>query len=105
VLALNGFDDGSDSSQLCWSSTIVETLDEYPYGGQRIDNKVGGNVGEKNKYAGTQYDGVSGLNYAQARYQNPSAGQFLSEDPVFLGDPRQQVLAGLQRHRSVGQLK
>lgn len=32
----------------------------------------------------------------QARYQNPSAGQFLSEDPVFLGDQRQQVLTDPQ---------
>jgi RHS repeat-associated protein len=28
----------------------------------------------------------------QARYQNSSRGQFISEDSVFLGDPKQQVL-------------
>src|SRR6266478_5418231 len=28
----------------------------------------------------------------QARYYDGSKGEFLSEDPVFLGDPRQQVL-------------
>jgi RHS repeat-associated protein len=28
----------------------------------------------------------------QARYQNSSRGQFISQDPVFLGDPRQKVL-------------
>jgi RHS repeat-associated protein len=32
----------------------------------------------------------------QARYQNSSRGQFISEDPVFLGDPRQQVLTDPQ---------
>jgi hypothetical protein len=26
--------------------------------------------GEKRKYAGTEYDSLSGLNYMQARYQN-----------------------------------
>jgi RHS repeat-associated protein len=76
--------------------TVAETLDYYPYGGQRIDNKVGSYVGEKNKYAQTQYDSVSGLNYAQARYQNPTQGQFLSQDPIFLGDPRQQTLTDPQ---------
>src|SRR6267378_5327907 len=28
----------------------------------------------------------------QARYQNSSRGQFISEDPVFLGNARQQIL-------------
>jgi RHS repeat-associated protein len=32
----------------------------------------------------------------QARYQNSSRGQFTSEDPVFLGDPKQQVLTDPQ---------
>jgi hypothetical protein len=32
----------------------------------------------------------------QARYQNSSRWQFISEDPVFLGDPRQQNLADPQ---------
>jgi RHS repeat-associated protein len=32
----------------------------------------------------------------QARYQNSSRGQFISEDPVFLGDPRQQTLTDPQ---------
>ena len=32
----------------------------------------------------------------QARYYDGSKGQFLSEDPVFLGDPKQQVLADPQ---------
>ena len=32
----------------------------------------------------------------QARYQNSGRGQFISEDPVFLGDPKQQVLTDPQ---------
>jgi RHS repeat-associated protein len=78
------------------SGTPVETLDYYPYGGLRIDDKVGGNQGEKRKYIGQEYDSESGLNYLQARYQDPTRGQFLSEDPIFLGDPRQQTLTDPQ---------
>jgi RHS repeat-associated protein len=62
-----------------------------PYGGVRIDTKTNYG-GVRNKYAGTISDSLSGLNYAQARYQNPTRGQFISEDPVFLGDPSQQNL-------------
>ena len=32
----------------------------------------------------------------QARSDNPCRGQFLSEDPVFLGDQKQQVLTDPQ---------
>jgi RHS repeat-associated protein len=73
------------------SESLVESLDYYPFGGQRIDTKTSYG-GVRNKYAGTVYDTLSALNYMQARYQNPTRGQFISEDPVFLGDPSQQNL-------------
>jgi RHS repeat-associated protein len=53
---------------------------------------VGTYVGEKNKYAGTEYDSTANLNYMQARYQDPQRGQFLSQDPMFLGNASQQNL-------------
>jgi RHS repeat-associated protein len=65
------------------AGNVVETLDYYPYGGLRIDTKAPAYTGEKRKYAGTEYDATSGLNYMQARYQNPTRGQFISQDPVF----------------------
>jgi RHS repeat-associated protein len=65
------------------SESVVESLDYLPYGGVRIDTKTNYG-GVRNKYAGTVYDPLSGLNYAQARYQSPGRGQFISEDPVFL---------------------
>jgi RHS repeat-associated protein len=68
-----------------------EALDYYPFGGLHLDSKTNYG-GVRNKYAGTVYDALSGLNYMQARYQNSSRGQFISEDPVFLGDPSQQNL-------------
>jgi hypothetical protein len=48
--------------------TVAEALDYYPYGGQRIDSETNYG-GVRNKYAGTVYDALSGLNYMQARYQ------------------------------------
>src|SRR5262249_15240760 len=73
------------------SESVVEAEDFYPYGATRIDTKTNYG-GEKRKYAGTESDSLSGLNYAMARYENPTRGQFVSEDPVFLGDPAQQNL-------------
>jgi RHS repeat-associated protein len=72
------------------SESLVESLDYFPYGGVRIDTKTNYG-GVRNKYAGTVYDPLSGLNYMQARYQNSSRGQFISEDPSFLavGNPNQ----------------
>ena len=32
-------------------------------------------------YIGQQYDGSTGLNYLNARYEAPSEGQFISQDP------------------------
>ena len=73
------------------SESVTEAEDFYPYGATRVDTKTNYG-GEKRKYAGTEYDSLSGLNYAMARYQSPTRGQFISEDPVFLGDPSQQNL-------------
>jgi RHS repeat-associated protein len=72
------------------SGNVVEALDYYPYGGLRENSKTNCG-GVRNKYAGTVNDLLSGLNFMQARYQNSGRGQFISQDPVFLGDPRQQV--------------
>ena len=71
-------------------------MDYYPYGGIKFDTKANRYVGEKRKYADTEYDALSSLNYMQARYQNSSRGQFISEDPVFLGSPDKQNLINPQ---------
>ena len=72
------------------SGTVVQVLDYYPYGGQRIASSTGG-VDSKKKYIGVDYDASSDLNYMAARYQSPTRGQFLSQDPIFLGQ-RQNLL-------------
>lgn len=43
-----------------------------------------------------QFADASGLSYLNARYYSPTQGQFLTQDPVFLGDPKQQNLADPQ---------
>jgi RHS repeat-associated protein len=72
------------------AGSVVETLSYYPYGGIRIDNKAGANVARK--YIGQMYDGQTQLDYLNARYYDGSRGQFISEDPMFLGNPNAQNL-------------
>ena len=77
------------------SGALVETLDYYPYGQTRIDTTAGF-TGESRKYIGQYLDTATNLSYLNARYYNNVQGQFLSEDPIFLGDPKSQVLTDPQ---------
>jgi len=85
--------DSLNSSSIITDSTgaIVETMDYFPFGGIRIDNKTS-EFSEQRKYIGQEYDAETGLNYLNARYYNAATGRFISEDPVFLGDPSKQNL-------------
>src|ERR1700719_1796692 len=76
------------------SGTVVQTLDYYPYGGTRVSASIGG-ADSARKYIDQCAD-QSGLDYLNARYYSSSQGQFLSEDPVFLGDPKGQDLKNPQ---------
>ena len=62
------------------NDNVVQTLDYYPYGATRVSVSTGTN--EKRKYI-DQFSDDSGLSYLNARYYNPTQGQFLSQDPVF----------------------
>ena len=74
---------------------IVQALDYYPYGSIRLDEKTG-SFSEKRQYIGQHYDADTALNYLNARYYESARGQFLSQDPVFLGNPAKQMLADPQ---------
>jgi RHS repeat-associated protein len=50
---------------------------------RRLDEKTS-SLNEQKKFTGYINDIDTGLNYANARYQNPSTGQFISEDPASL---------------------
>lgn len=75
------------------SGTVEEVTDYYPYGAVHMDTKPA-NFNETRKYIGQVYDGATGLNYLNARYQDGARGQFISEDPTFwsqnqnLSDPQ-----------------
>ena len=70
------------------NDNLVQTLDYFPYGATRVS--VATSTNEKRKYI-DQFSDDSGLSYLNARYYNPSQGQFTSEEPIFLsiGDPSQ----------------
>jgi RHS repeat-associated protein len=63
-----------------------------PYGTERVSS---GPFEEQRKFAGTEYDTGTGLNYMQARYYSPARGQFISEDPSFLGMGDSEITARL----------
>ena len=91
------------------SGTVVQTLDYYPFGAQRISS--GSGVSDR-QFIGERYDANTDLNYLNARYYQSARGQFLSQDPAFLaiGNPtkiqqitnqdQQQFLMDPQQHNS-----
>ena|GEM_PF-2701507 len=64
------------------NGVVVETLDYYPYGEVKLDEKTS-QYSSKRKYIGEEYDSATDLSYLNARYYNGKEGRFLSEDPVF----------------------
>lgn len=76
------------------SANLVQTLDYYPYGATRINTQVN-NTNAARQYIG-QFTDSSNLSYLNARYYDGSRGQFLSQDPVFWGDPKKQDLMNPQ---------
>jgi RHS repeat-associated protein len=88
------------------SGTVVQTLDYYPYGSQRIAT---GSFDEQRRYIGEEFDQDSKFSYLNARYYEGSRGQFLSQDPVLLaigsggedGRSRQQLDAFLTDPQSL----
>jgi RHS repeat-associated protein len=75
------------------NQNLVQTLSYYPYGATRISNSTSTN--EKRKFIG-QFSDDSGLSYLNARYYSSDRGQFISQDPMFWVDPKQQNLTDPQ---------
>lgn len=67
---------------------MVQLLDYYPYGEQRINQKQG-DFDEQRKFTGHEFDDETNLTYANARYYNQDIGRFLSRDPVSRDNPSQ----------------
>lgn len=66
------------------SGNVVETLDYYPYGEVRLDNKASIYKGDKRKFTDHEYDTETGWNYMNARYEDGKMGKFLSQDQQYL---------------------
>ena len=77
------------------NGSLVQLQDYYPYGATRIATSSYP-TNEKRQYIDQFSDSQNGLNYLNARYYNATQGQFLSEDPVFWGEPKQQNLGDPQ---------
>jgi RHS repeat-associated protein len=60
---------------------VVQTLDYYPYGSQRIAT---GSFAEQRRFIGEEFDGDTNFSYLNARYYQGSRGKFMSQDPAFL---------------------
>src|SRR5215472_15509797 len=78
------------------SGSPIQILDYYPYGSTRVNQQFGTTFNEGKQCVARYQDPETNLNYLQARYYDSSKSEFLSEDPVFLGDPKQQVLTDPQ---------
>jgi RHS repeat-associated protein len=75
-----------------------QMLDYMPFGATRIDAQYESS-NESKKFTGHEHDGETGLYYMNARYQNPSTGRFVSQDPAFWALPA-VLLANPQKQNS-----
>ncbi|OGG44149.1 hypothetical protein A2841_00385 [Candidatus Kaiserbacteria bacterium RIFCSPHIGHO2_01_FULL_48_10] len=71
---------GGTSAVTNSAGTVVQALDYYPYGSERISS--GSNSTDRH-YIGERFDSETSMNYLNSRYLQNSRGQFISEDPVF----------------------
>ena len=72
------------------NGNIEETLDYYPFGSIRLDEKSD-SYSESRKFSGHEFDVDSGLSYMDARYYNSDLGRFISQDPAYLELDRLEV--------------
>jgi RHS repeat-associated protein len=82
---------GSTNAVTDQNGSLVQLMDYYPYGATRIATSTYP-TNEKRQYIDQFSDAQTNLNYLNARYYSPTQGQFLSEDPVFWGDSKAQLL-------------
>jgi RHS repeat-associated protein len=75
------------------NGNVVQTLDFYPYGGTRIS--VATSTNEKRQFIG-QFTDDSSLSYLNTQFYDSARGQFISQDPVFLADPKRQDIKNPQ---------
>jgi RHS repeat-associated protein len=77
------------------SGTIAQLFDYYPYGATRVSSSTFP-TNEKRQYIGQFSDAQTNLDYLQARYYDSARGQFISQDPTFWGNPKDEDLRNPQ---------
>ena len=75
------------------SGTVVTTKDYYHYGSMRVNS---GSASLARGYIG-QFADQSNLSYFEARYYEPTRGQFLSQDPTYLAVGNPAAVKGLSK--------
>jgi RHS repeat-associated protein len=86
---------GSTNAVTDQNGNLMQLQDYYPYGATRVSTSTYP-TNEKRQYIGQFSDAQTSLNYLNARYYNPQQGQFISQDPVFLGNPKDQDIRNPQ---------
>jgi RHS repeat-associated protein len=86
---------GSTNAVTDQNGNLVQLMDYYPYGATRIATSTYP-TNEKRQYIGQFSDAQTSLNYLNARFYDGQRGQFLSEDPAFLGIADPQYLLNPQ---------
>ncbi|OGY75451.1 MAG: hypothetical protein A2550_03625 [Candidatus Jacksonbacteria bacterium RIFOXYD2_FULL_43_21] len=76
------------------SGTVVQKLDYYPFGSERVNEKVGA-FQTHFTFTDQEKDDESGLMYYGARYYDPVIGRFTSVDPVVADTGRKEFVQAL----------
>jgi RHS repeat-associated protein len=84
-----------DESNIGRVGNLAQWLDYGPYGIVLASENTGTTTAAR-QYIG-QFSDASGLSYLNARYYNPTQGQFLSQDPIFLSLGNQNQLQQLSQ--------
>jgi RHS repeat-associated protein len=86
---------GSTNAVTDQNGNLVQLTDYDPYGATRIATSTYP-TNEKRQYIGQFSDAQTNLDYLMSRYYDSARGQFISQDPVFLGNPKDQDLRNPQ---------
>jgi uncharacterized protein (TIGR02594 family) len=92
-------EDHLNSSSIITTNTgaIDQTLDYYPYGTIRINDKKS-SFDEQRKFTSHEHDTPTGLDYMRARYYDSIKGQFISQDAMFWNLPKEYLLDPQQQN-------